>query len=250
MKRLLLVGVLALAVAGAGAASGPGAAGPISGKLRITRDTVTSTNWSGYAAYGTTFTDVKGSWVQPAADCSSVKGQKTTIAAFWAGLDGYTSGTVEQTGTESDCVGKTPVYFAWYEFYPAGLVALDQNTYPVVPGDTLTAEVSQDGDTVTVNLDSTNSSWPSGGKTVSMSAAGLDFSSAEWIMEAPRHSLTDFGSVDFSGATASDANNTDKSISSWSNDQIDLVNHWGPHGSVLATPSALGGGGKTFTITE
>ena len=39
-------------------------------------------------------------------------------AAFWVGLDGYTSSSVEQTGSEVDCVGRTAEYYAWYEMYP------------------------------------------------------------------------------------------------------------------------------------
>jgi hypothetical protein len=54
----------------------------------------TSTNWSGYASTGTTYNDVKGSWTQPTASCSS--GQ-TAYSSFWVGIDGDTTNTVEQT---------------------------------------------------------------------------------------------------------------------------------------------------------
>ena len=55
----------------------------------------TSTNWSGYANTSTTtqFTDVKGTWTQPSATCSS--GQ-TAYSSFWVGIDGDTTNTVEQ----------------------------------------------------------------------------------------------------------------------------------------------------------
>jgi hypothetical protein len=246
MKRLVLLGVVAaLALAGSETAGGLATAGPISGKLRTGRGTAYSLNWSGYAAYDTTFTDVKGSWTQPTADCSSVKGKKTTIAAFWAGLDGYNSNTVEQTGSEADCSGKTPVYVAWYEFYPAGLVVLDPGTYPVGSGDTLTAEVSQNGTTVTARLTDSTRGWTN---TATTSAAGLDFSSAEWIAEAGSRSLTDFGHVDFSSSTANNGSG-DQPIGSWTNDKIILVNHSGRHATALATPGNLSGGGGAFTIT-
>lgn len=52
----------------------------------------TSTNWSGYANTGATFTDVKGSWTEPTATCSS--GQ-TAYSSFWVGIDGDTTNTVE-----------------------------------------------------------------------------------------------------------------------------------------------------------
>ena len=73
-----------------------------------------STNWSGYAATTGTYTSVSASWTQPAGTCS--RGDQ--YAAFWVGLDGYTSSSVEQTGSEVDCVGRTAEYYAWYEMYP------------------------------------------------------------------------------------------------------------------------------------
>src|SRR5712691_12907793 len=77
-----------------------------------------STNWSGYAATTGTYTSVSASWVQPAGICS----RGNQYAAFWVGLDGYTSSTVEQTGSEVDCAGRTPSYYAWYEVYPGTAV--------------------------------------------------------------------------------------------------------------------------------
>ena len=53
-------------------------------------------------------------------------------AAFWVGLDGYAGKTVEQIGTEADCTGPSPGYYAWYEVYPGAGVNF---TNPVSPGD-------------------------------------------------------------------------------------------------------------------
>src|SRR5580698_2608586 len=55
-----------------------------------------STNWSGYAATGSNFTQVTGSWIVPAASCT--KGAAAAYAAFWIGIDGWTSNSVEQIG--------------------------------------------------------------------------------------------------------------------------------------------------------
>jgi hypothetical protein len=242
MKRRVILGVVgALACTGVAASTASAAVGPIQGKLRVGRGTVESTNWSGYAAFGKTFTDVKGSWKQPAANCSAVKGNQTTIAAFWAGLDGFTSGTVEQTGTESDCSGKSALYFAWYEFYPAGVVEIN---HPVMVGDTLTAEVSHNASTVTVKLTDSTRGWTS---SASEPATGLAFSSAEWIAEAPSHLLTNFGSVAFSSAGATDSAGQSGPINSsnWSNDKIILVNHTGTVERAL--PSGLTSSGTAFT---
>ena len=73
-----------------------------------------SLNWSGYASINSTFSDVAGSWVQPAATCNG----KSTYSSFWVGLDGYSSSTVEQLGTEADCSHGKPVYYGWWEMFP------------------------------------------------------------------------------------------------------------------------------------
>src|SRR3981081_1545981 len=61
--------------------------------------TVSSNNWSGYAlSRGRgAFRGVSASWIQPRAQCAGVAGHR--YAAFWVGLDGFSSHSVEQTGT-------------------------------------------------------------------------------------------------------------------------------------------------------
>jgi hypothetical protein len=39
-------------------------------------------------------------------------------SSLWAGLDGYSSSTVKQTGSEDDCSRSTPVYLCLVEIYP------------------------------------------------------------------------------------------------------------------------------------
>ena len=73
---------------------------------RITNSS--SSNWSGYAVTGSRFTSVSASWTEPTARCSG-----TAYSSFWVGLDGDTSNTVEQTGTDADCSGSAPQYYAW-----------------------------------------------------------------------------------------------------------------------------------------
>lgn len=106
----------------------------------------TSLTWSGYAAFNSTFTDVKGSWTQPAATCNG----KSTHSSFWLGLDGYDSSTVEQIGTEADCSKGKPVYYAWWELFPGASRPI--NFFTVTPGVTYTAEVQTDGNDVTLTL--------------------------------------------------------------------------------------------------
>ena len=58
-----------------------------------------STNWSGYAAHGKAFKKISASWVEPTGHCTSSR----TFSSFWVGLDGFSSNSVEQTGSEVDC---------------------------------------------------------------------------------------------------------------------------------------------------
>ena len=97
---------------------------------------VTSSNWAGYAATGTHgFTSVSANWTQPTGHCTG----GNQYAAFWVGLDGYSSSTVEQTGSEVDCAGRTPQYYAWYEIYPGASMTF---TNPVRAGDQFSGSVT------------------------------------------------------------------------------------------------------------
>lgn len=198
----------------------------------------TSTNWSGYANTGTTFTDVKGSWTQPSATCS---GGQTAYSSFWVGIDGDTTNTVEQTGTDADCSNGTPVYYAWYEMYPKFPVNFS-NT--VRPGDSMTAEVSvASGGKFTLTISDSTQHWT---QTVNQTSKKARLGSAEWIAEAPSSSggvlpLANFGSVSFSNCTANGV-----SISSNPNpDEIVMASG----STVKAQPSGLGGGGTSFSVT-
>jgi Peptidase A4 family len=74
-----------------------------------------STNWSGYAdnnSTGRSYTRVSASWTEPPVSCS---GTATSLAAFWTGIDGYGSGSVEQDGTLAECYLGTAYYYTWWE---------------------------------------------------------------------------------------------------------------------------------------
>src|SRR5947208_2422073 len=75
----------------------------------------TSSNWSGYAVTGSgPYRSVSSSWTQPAVDCSRTP---NAYSSFWVGLDGDTTNSVEQTGTDADCSSGQAVYYGWYEMY-------------------------------------------------------------------------------------------------------------------------------------
>ncbi len=163
---------------------------------------VTSSNWAGYAATGSAgqFTSVSANWTQPAGQC----GSGNQYAAFWVGLDGYSSSTVEQTGSEVDCTGRTPRYYAWYEMYPG---ASEDFSNPVSPGDQFSGSVTYKGNSsFQLVLKDTTKGWT---QTVNATLAGAALSSAEVIAEAPCCTarggilpLTNFGTASFSSATA------------------------------------------------
>jgi peptidase A4-like protein len=179
-----------------------GTVGQNAGGGRRYSTVVTSSNWSGYAATSSTnqFTSVSSSWVQPTGTCTS----GDQYAAFWAGLDGYSSSTVEQTGSEVDCVGRTAHYYGWYEMYPG---ASSDYSDPVSPGDHFSASVTYTGSNQFVLvLSDTTKGWT---QTQTQTLAGAARSSAEVIAEAPCCTarggilpLTNFGTVNFTGATA------------------------------------------------
>jgi Peptidase A4 family len=215
-----------------------------------------STNWSGYAVTGSSFTKALGSWTVPTVNCTKTP---NTYAAFWVGIDGWNSDTVEQTGTDSDCDGKTASYYAWYEFYPAASVLISSIT--VSPGNKMSASVTYvSGSEFTISI--TNEST---GKTYSKtgSVSGADRSSAEWIAEAPCCTnrggilpLSDFGTVDFGEdyTDVSDTNDaTDSStsgqISAFGSDVFESIMVNGSTGADEAAPSALSSDGTSFTVT-
>jgi hypothetical protein len=162
-----------------------------------------STNWSGYAATTGTYTSVSASWTQPAGTCS--RGDQ--YAAFWVGLDGYTSSSVEQTGSEVDCVGHTAEYYAWYEMYPG---PSENYSNTVRAGDHFNATVTYTGNnSFSLHIADTTRGWS---HTTTASLAGAARSSAEVIVEAPCCTasggilpLTNFGTVNIAGSTANGA---------------------------------------------
>jgi hypothetical protein len=202
--------------------------------------TATSTNWSGYAVTGANgaFHSVSASWTEPTATCSSRGAQ---YASFWVGLDGYNSNSVEQTGTDSDCSGRTPQYYGWYEMYPAFPVNFS-NT--VRPGDSMSASVTFSGTTTyTLVLHDATQGWT---QTITKNQSGLARSSAEVITEAPSSNsgvlpLANFGTVRYS---TSSANGT--SLGSQSPIAITMINNSGADKDSTSSISSGGAFSNTW----
>jgi len=194
----------------------------------------TSSNWAGYAVSGGTYTSVSSSWVQPTVTCTA-----NGIAAFWVGLDGYGSSSVEQTGTGADCSTGSPVYFAWWETYPQN--AMQQYKDAVAPGDALTSTVtSLGGGQYELDLADTTKGWTEHNK---VSSPGALNASAEIVAEAVTEgdtisALPNFGSIHFSGSQVDHAVPQNP-------ESIDLTD---ADGAVLAHTGAMDQSGG-FTIT-
>ncbi len=200
---------------------------------------VQSTNWSGYADTSTTFSTAAGNWTEPSVSCS---GGRTSYAAFWVGIDGFTSGSVEQDGTLAECSGGRAFYFSWWEMYPTNAIQTVGSS--VQPGDSISASVARSGTSYTLKV--TDSSHSANSFTTTQSCSSCANSSAEWIAEAPSGSggvlpLADFHSWTLSGATVNSG-----VISSFTDDEITMINS---SGQVKAQPGSLNGSGNGFSVT-
>ena len=123
----------------------------------------TSGNWSGYAAVACPACHLRYAGTQftiPSLSCakSTIGTSGYAFAGHWVGLDGFTNGTVEQTGVDAYCTSTTSkaAYFAWYEMYPLYPVAFAG----VSPGDAINASVYFNGTGYQLNLtDITTGGW-------------------------------------------------------------------------------------------
>ena len=234
-----------------------------------------STNWAGYAVPASPggVTDVVGTWTVPAVQCGSTSttttgtnvraqvasngkaghgkpgsGSSSSYSSTWVGIDGDNSNTVEQIGTDQDCINGTPTYYAWYEMYPKFPV---NNILQVKVGDTITGEVKYNGSQFVLSLTDNTT----GRSYTTSQRARAQRSSAEWIVEAPYSGgvlpLADFGTVGFSGAQANINGSGLEPISSLpgysSDDAITMVSSDGI--TIKAKPSKLASGGTAFDVT-
>lgn len=208
-----------------------------------------STNWSGYAAE-TSLTNpkansvsfVQGDWVVPTLSCSGL----TTYSSAWVGIDGYSSSTVEQIGTEHECHSGASSYYVWYEMYPKSMRAVNLK---INPGDKIHGEVSYTGNYY-FRLTLKNLTTANQFSTTQRTRAQR--SSAEWVAEAPSSyfgvlPLANFGTLNFSNSQATINGHTGAiNDAFWQNDPITMVNN-----SLVAKaiPSSLDPNGTSFSVT-
>lgn len=212
-----------------------------------------SSNWSGYAAE-TNFnrpltgsvTSVSGTWVVPTLHATS----GVAYSSIWVGIDGYSSPTVEQLGTEHDWNDGRQSNYAWFEMYPQD--AYEITGFPVNEGDLIGAEVTYiSGNKFTLSISNHTRDVYTTIPSSYTKVAGTQRNSAEWIVEAPFAGevlpLADFGTVSFTDCQAT-INGITGSINNahWQNEEIIME---GNGGVIKAMPSSLSTNGESFSVT-
>lgn len=239
---LSLLALFSLALSGSWAASDLGPRMGLANNLSL--------NWSGYAVTGDVgaVSSVFGSWVVPPVSC----GTQPAYVAFWAGIDGFSSNTVEQAGVLAQCFGGIAYYSAWYEFYPSPAVTI--SSLSVKPGDVVSVNVTYSGGAFVIIIIVGSQSFITTG-TVN----GAARSSAECITERPSiggslTKLANFGTAYFgqvyTGITstcyATISGRTGAFGSFSTVQEITMVN---TKGKLLAQPSPLSPDGSSFYVT-
>jgi hypothetical protein len=216
----------------------------------------TSSNWSGYVTSDGIYTSVTASWKVPIAVCAV---GVSTYSAQWVGIDGISTPDVEQDGTSIYCEDGTPQYFAWYEMYGDDAVNNGYQVplsapYTVSPGDVITATTTLVGSKWIFTI-ADSAGWTSTTPMSSPVPAPAQ-TSAEWIVEAPdicvstctnSSPLTNFGTVGFTGATAS-RGGVAAPISALQPTALAMT-ETANTSTIRATPSALDPTGEDFTDT-
>src|SRR5579884_4086608 len=204
-----------------------------------------SNNWSGYnqgALSGKLFQGVGAEWTVPKATAHTAK--QNEYSATWVGIGGgcvdtgcyATDATLIQAGTEQDVDSSGHAsYSAWWEVIPAPSAVA--TTVTVHPGDTIKCTIAQTVPEVwTISL--TDLTDHQG--FVQRIPYSSDFSTAEWITEAPvvvgsgsvdvTAPLPALGAVHFDLATVNGA-----PAQLASSQEIQMVDS---QGKVIADPSA------------
>lgn len=146
---------------------------------------------------GYSLLSLSASWIVPAASCNGVPSGQRQYSYMWVGIEdsGHTN-DLEQTGTTTNCVGSSPSYFAWIDFYPSTMIIIDKT---ILPGDLIQAQVyySLEPSTYTLTISDQSQGW-----TKTLTGSGGNNYQADWVVEDPAgYPLTNFGSVTFSSCT-------------------------------------------------
>ncbi|WP_158543390.1 G1 family glutamic endopeptidase [Dyella psychrodurans] len=160
--------------------------------------TVTSGNWGGAAQSDSThnFTSVGAIFNIPTSvTCSST----SNLVAEWVGLNGYSNGTVQQTGVAISCATGAPTFQAWYEMYPAPPVYISTATYPISPGDHIIGSVTNNNGSYTLAIWNYSKNWSF---STTQQSSQTTASSAEAIVEVPSGATNpNYGNIPYGAMT-------------------------------------------------
>ncbi len=203
-----------------------------------------STNWSGYMSPAGNFTAVSGSWTVPHAGGNGVS---ESGDAAWIGIGGVTGPDLIQVGTDDTVTKDGQVStVAFYEMLPAPETPIPSMN--VAAGDVMSADIhliSGSQWQISINDVTQHESF-----SITVTYASTQ-SSAEWIQEDPSYAsgglvpFDVFGSVTFTDSLATSSGVSQNLIGSGAQ-KIILINR---RGHALATPSAIGSDGGSFTVT-
>ena len=201
----------------------------------------TSENWAGYAAQGSGFSEVSGSWVIPTVQ----PGKTLATDAAWVGIGGVSSQDLIQSGTQEITINGQTQYQAWTEVLPAVSKPLNINVHP---GDSITVDIAE----TSANKWRITFANVTSGQTATKDLNYVSsHSSAEWIEEAPSDSngvlpLANFGSITFSNASTLHKGQQ-QNIAAAKAKPISLVDE---NGVALASTSAVSSDGSGFSVTR
>ena len=206
----------------------------------------TSRNWSGYVASSGTFTAVSATWTVPTVSAST-SGTSARADATWVGIGGATTTDLVQAGTQATVTNGVVQYSAWVETLPQASCDV---SLAVTAGDKVTVSLAQQtAGTWNITIQNTTSGDVYNGAVTDASSV----SSAEWIEEAPTAGkggvvlLDQFGTVQFTNASTVKDGQTVTPAAAGAT-AVTMVNN--KTGVTLATPSALGTDGASFTVTR
>jgi hypothetical protein len=188
--------------------------------------------WSGYAITGSAITSVTGTFTLPRMSCMP---WSRSEVAFWVGIDGFNTSTVEQTGVDVACNPDGVTYRPWYEMFPLPAVYIDQ---PATAGDHITATVKRTAPhTYALTLHNATAAWT---YTTTQTAQNDQGTTAEWIAERASQRVASFRPARFEACAAdSQAISTYESAT-----PITLESRR------MLVPSSLNASGNAFRITS
>jgi hypothetical protein len=189
--------------------SHPNIPGPITSQRASGKTIIeSSNNWAGYVAMSDTkrpakhsVSNVTGSWTVPTVRPST----RNSYSAFWIGIDGYTSQSVEQIGTGHDWINGSVKHYAWFEMYPRNSYAIE--SFPLEQGDIISATIAytNNGIFVMTIYNDTKRTYATIPTSYTTSTTAHR-NSAEWIVEAPYNNgilpLAQFGTGHLTHCTA------------------------------------------------